>query len=739
MRKGIILHLLTAVAYIVLGIGSYRPAIASDIKPRIAFLLFVPQNIEATSLMETIPTILTSAVNRRNYFEIMERKKVDREILLRGYQISSLKTEELFRIGNALGLDFSVYGDVKKDISTITASIKVLDIKAQRLCFEQTIMVSEGMLNDRLNELSTVIAEQTLKCFSSIVTSKKEEEYLEQPYDLKTEEADKKMKLIWKHRNMQDVSGFKIYRATDKDEAYLLAGMAPDLTFVDPSPPLNKPVFYKIAAVYKNGLESEPSSVVEARIAVGPSPPIFLNITSDIKSAHLKWKAHPKSEVSGFKIYRKGVADKEFKEITSVPGDITTYTDGGLNDDTSYYYALSSVDSNGTGGDLSVILKTVTLKAPDGFKAEGGKIRRIPLSWSILSSEVVKGYRIYRSTDKTSGEQPIAEIDGKTSSNYLDKKDLNDLITYWYRISAYNNEGIETGGSEAVSATTRGQPPVPQGFTAKDREPRKVSLKWDVIKSPDDEVRGYIIFRSTEEKVEYKKIAEINNPEENSFNDKDPPLKDDTTYYYRIASHNSAGMSSDLSTPIPSTTKAFPAVPRGFSAKSGEVKQVTLAWEPNPEQDIKGYNVYKAVSGDKSLKNIAFVKGKTDYIDTELKDGTTYIYTIEAVDEDNLISKQSPPATAVTKSIPVKPAGLKISDEGERKILHWDANPEKDIKQYNIYKKGFLGTSRKLATVQNNSWVIDEVKGKLEIFVTALDETGLESEGSDLILIEGKK
>lgn len=739
MRKSIILYLLMAVLYIVPGIYSYRTATAADTKPRIAFLLFVPQNIEAASLMETIPTLLTSAVNRTNSFEIVERRKVDKEILLKGYQISSLKTEELSNVGNALGLDFTVYGDVKKDSSIITASIKALDIKAQKPCFEHTLTVSEGMLNDKLNEMSIVIANQILKCFAQVVVSKKTEEYLASPYDLNATAADKKIRLMWRHKNIQDISGFKIYRATSKYETYMLIDAVPDLTFLDHNPPLNKPLFYKVTAVYKNGRESESSNIVESRLALGPPPPIFLNVTPDIKSLHLKWRAHPKSEVSGFKIYRRETSEKEFKEITSVSADITAYTDKGLNDNILYYYALSSTDNKGTGGDLSAILSATTLKTPDGFKAESGKIRRISLNWDSHPSDVVKGYRVYRSVDKISGYKRVAEIDGKMSNYYLDKKDLGDLITYWYRIVAYNNEGIETDMSDAVSATTRGKPPVPQGFIAKDREPRRVTLRWDVIKNPDDEITGYVIFRATEENGEYKKIAEINNPEENSFIDKDSPLKDNAIYYYKIASYNSAGVSSDLSSPMSSTTKALPSIPKGLSAKSGEVKQITLMWEPNLEKDIKVYNIYRVVSDDENFKIIASVKGKTNYIDADLKDGAKYTYSIEAVDEDNLISERSSLVTAMTKPLPAKPSGLKISDEGGKKILHWDANPEKDIKQYNIYKKGFFGIPRKIAEVQTNSWVIDEIKGKLEIFIKALDETGLESEGSNPIIVESKK
>ncbi|MBI4709901.1 MAG: hypothetical protein HY806_08710 [Nitrospirae bacterium] len=753
MRRAVILYLLAAVLSAAAGIGLLQPALAAATKPRIAFFLFNSQSIEATSLMETIPTVLTSYVNRSGLFEIMERRKIDREVLLKGYQTSRLKPQEMLNVGAALGFDFSVYGDVKKESGIITTSIKVLDIKTRELCFEQTITVSEGMLNEKLNEVSAAVANRTLKCFSGAGAAKKEEKPLELPYELKAMQAGKKITLQWLHKNIQDVSGFKVYRADEKEGIYQMVGAVPELNFTDQNPPLDKPVFYKITAAFKNGMESGPSNIVEARFAMGPLPPIFLSAAPDIKSAHLKWKMRPDIEVSECKIYRKGAADKEFKEIASVyygktdkeltetvsmHYDTMAYTDKGLGDNASYQYALSAVNLKEAAGDLSTILNTTTINAPYGLKAEGGKIRQIPLSWDVHFSDTVAGYRIYRSADKESGYKLLSDAAGKTLNNYLDKKDMADLITYWYRIAAYNSNGLETDMSDAISATTRDKPPVPQGITAKDREPRKVSLKWDPVKSPADEIVKYAISRSTEEKGEYKKIIEISNPEINSFIDKEPPLKDNTAYYYKIASYNSAGVSSDLSTPVSSVTKALPSAPAGLSAKSGEVKQITLTWEPNREKDIKTYNIYRTIAEDNDFKNIASA-AESNYADAGLKDGAKYTYAIDAVDADGLTSMRTAPVTAVTKPIPAKPSGLKVSVENGKKILRWDANTEKDIKQYNIYKKGFFGISRKLAEVRDTSWVIEEAKGKQEFFITALDETGLESENSESVFIEGKK
>lgn len=736
MQKRVILSLL--IGGLLLAATPTQRA-SSDIKPRIAFLPFVPESIEATSLMDTIPTLLTMAVSKTGYFEIVEKKKVERGLELEGYRVSSVKMDELFKVCSKLGFDFSVIGSVQKQGGVITAIIKVVDIRAQKICLEDTIVTPEGGLNDRINNLSTIISQRARECFSTGVGKiETVERTIEPPPDLRVAGGGRKIKITWSYRDPQNIIGFKVFRAKNEDGAYMVIGTVSGTTFTDETPPLNEPLFYRVKTISKNGIESAFSKTVEASAVAGPPAPIFLNIELDIKTAYLKWRAHPGSRAASFRVYRKDISEKEFKEITSLPSESTAYTDKGLKDDATYQYALTSIESRENESDYSRILEAKTPKAPEGLKAESGKIRRVPLSWNRHPSNSVEGYRIYRAVEKNADYKPIGRTKERTVTNYTDPEGLLDLAIYWYKVAAYNKEGLETDLSEGVSATTRGKPPVPRGLTAKDRELRKVSLRWEPVKSEADEIRGYYIFRSLEEKGSYGNIGKTTGADKGSFTDNDPPLNDHTTYYYKIASYNSVGVNSDLSEHVSSTTKKPPEIPKGLKATSREVKQVTLIWEANLEKDIKHYTIFRADSDSKDYKETTSVKGKISYINTGLKDGMKYAYTIQAVDEDGLASAKSGPVTASTKPLPTKPTGLRASEKDGQTVSQWNVNPERDIKQYIVYKKGFLGISQKMATVQNNSWTITERKEKLELFVTAVDESELESEASDIILIEKK-
>ena len=143
------------------------PAHAAVVKPKIALFMLVPKNIEAIPLIDSIPSLLTMAISKFDYFEIIERKKIEREIELGGYKLGSIKIQDLFTLGERLGFDFCVVGDVLKQRGTIEVNIKIVDIRAQKVSGEQTFTTTEGRLNLELNNLVAMIMERTRESLSA--------------------------------------------------------------------------------------------------------------------------------------------------------------------------------------------------------------------------------------------------------------------------------------------------------------------------------------------------------------------------------------------------------------------------------------------------------------------------------------------------------------------------------------------------------------------------------------------
>jgi hypothetical protein len=75
-----------------------------------------------------------------------------------------------------------------------------------------------------------------------------------------------------------------------------------------------------------------------------------------------------------------------------------------------------------------------------------------------------------------------------------------------------------------------------------------------------------------------------------------------------------------------------PSVPKGLYSVTGD-ETVWLFWEENDEDDFAEYWVYRAKEEDDYYKRIARTK-IAKYTDNFLKNGTTYLYAVSAVDED---------------------------------------------------------------------------------------------------------
>jgi hypothetical protein len=75
-----------------------------------------------------------------------------------------------------------------------------------------------------------------------------------------------------------------------------------------------------------------------------------------------------------------------------------------------------------------------------------------------------------------------------------------------------------------------------------------------------------------------------------------------------------------------------PSAPTGISTQTGD-NFIEIFWNPNPEQNIVGYNVYVGASYQGRYQWIGSTRG-TSYVDRGALNGTTYYYAVTAYDND---------------------------------------------------------------------------------------------------------
>jgi hypothetical protein len=143
------------------------------------------------------------------------------------------------------------------------------------------------------------------------------------------------------------------------------------------------------------------------------------------------------------------------------------------------------------------------------------------------------------------------------------------------------------------------------------------------------------------------------------YNDFNPALFKDVNFHQNAADNVSHTMWFDnvriVSTDPGSSDSTKPGRPTKIVGRAGD-RTLTLHWNKNPEQNISGYNVYRATSiGGPYTKMNANILPMQSYYDANASNGQTYYLTVSAV---NSLQEES----ANSDTIAVNPAPFANTD-----------------------------------------------------------------------------
>ena len=163
----------------------------------------------------------------------------------------------------------------------------------------------------------------------------------------------------------------------------------------------------------------------------------------------LSWQYIP-GNATNFNVKRSTTHGGPYKTIASPT--TMNYTDTGSTNGTKYYYVVSAVDVAGQGGNSSEVNATPMATVPAAtiwFKAVAGNAGQITLSWT--PSVGATSYNVYRST--TPGGETPPPIANVTTAGYTDTNVLNGT-TYYYVISPVDDLGEGAHSSEVSAVET---------------------------------------------------------------------------------------------------------------------------------------------------------------------------------------------------------------------------------------------------------------------------------------------
>ncbi|MFJ3663095.1 fibronectin type III domain-containing protein [Streptomyces sp. NPDC090119] len=322
---------------------------------------------------------------------------------------------------------------------------------------------------------------------------------------------------------------------------------------------------------------------------------------------------------------------------------------------------------------------TVKPLAPTGLTAAYDRgTAKATLRWTRNKEMDLAGYRVYRrasgaSWARVSGTGPL------TSASFVDAPPVTGQ-TFFYELRAVDKAGRESTGSADVSATTvdRTAPAAPTGLTATDGQ-GGVALAWQPVAG----AAKYTVFRrqQTEPGFPEAPVTQVATPSSAFWTD--TTAAERTGYTYYVAAVDAAGNTSQTRATVSATRDDHaPAPVTDVTAVFKPGTGIVVSWARSTSGDVERYEVYR----DGHL--YTDVSGST-YTDMTAEHGSTYTYTVVAVDMGDHRSPVSAPASATTDGDLVAPApvtGLTATPREDGVLLEWTPNTESDLKRYEVFK-----------------------------------------------------
>ncbi|HIG46505.1 MAG TPA: hypothetical protein EYQ20_08830 [candidate division Zixibacteria bacterium] len=382
-------------------------------------------------------------------------------------------------------------------------------------------------------------------------------------------------------------------------------------------------------------------------MAQDPSP---LGITAGDREVKLFWQPTDIENVSHYELYRS-----VYNGYLRLDSEVTTFTDTGLDNGVTYYYALVAVDSDGNKWEIARGTPATPVdlppSPPDGFKASG-RDEEVRLRWSTLKSKDTVGYLLLRSLNEmpfTESTRPIITLD-KMDSMYVDQRLVNGTVY------TYNLISVDETGNRSEPASDIGVPlPVPEELTIRPAD-KTVHLAWSSNKQPN--LSHYVLYRtnSVRESPEIQDFLARVDINDSTYTD--TGLTNGLIYYYYLTLVDPHGYSNVNVEPVSAVPENLPPLaPSGLRVATA-MRDATIEWIRNPEPDVIRYHLYRSMGSTGDMENgvpIAQADANdTTYTDPGLDAGTAYFYYLTAEDDSGQLSNRS---KQVSISIRGKPHG----------------------------------------------------------------------------------
>ncbi|MQY79738.1 MAG: hypothetical protein GH151_11175 [Bacteroidetes bacterium] len=167
----------------------------------------------------------------------------------------------------------------------------------------------------------------------------------------------------------------------------------------------------------------------------------------------LSWSLVIDKELLGYYVYWQKNAEVDTLNANRIFVTTNSIKITGLDYETLYYFAVTSIDQSGNESSLSlqkagIALNTTRPSPPSNVAvvAENIDFPQIKVIWSVNEEPDLDHYNVYRALNSADVEDSISFVASVTFEKYYDI-DVDIGVSYYYRITAVDKGGLESASS----------------------------------------------------------------------------------------------------------------------------------------------------------------------------------------------------------------------------------------------------------------------------------------------------
>jgi len=413
---------------------------------------------------------------------------------------------------------------------------------------------------------------------------------------------------------------------------------------------------YKVTTVDTRGNESSGINMTAKTLDITPPDSVGnLTATESGKNVALSWTNPAQLDFEKVRLKRNGVIIYE--------GNEQTFEDSTVSEKTNYSYEIVAFDYEGNAS--NVVSTSITTSDKTGPSVVTNvslheENTGVKLTWNKPSDDDYEKVKITRN----------GTLVYEGNNEIFEDSTVSEKTNYSYEIIAFDNVG-NPSNSVTASISTRDKTAPGNVTMVEAKERNGVTISW--TNSVDDDLAAIKLYKNGT--LIYQGLNE-------SFIDTE--IQEKTNYSYEIVAFDQTGNASNsITVHITTLDKTAPAVVTSLNVIEKE-KDVLVTWTNPLDDDLKEIKIYRN-------EMLIFQGMKTEFLDTNIAEKTTYVYKIEAIDESgNISSPISKTIVTLDKTAPGNVKQISVVEKDKKVFLAWNNPSDSDFKENKIYRNGLV-------------------------------------------------